>query len=63
MFKKKKIEKVINAWKKGTCPYIEKCKKDGKYNKKHEGFILEDCPKRCFEDDYDYLTDIECILF
>ena len=56
------VRKIVKAWKENTCPYIEKCKKERKFNKKHDGFILKDCPQRCFEDDLDYLENISCIL-
>ena len=64
MFKLKKIKKFIIAWENNTCPCIEKCKKEGKYNKKYNHFpnILKDCPKRCLEDDWDYLDNIRTIL-
>ena len=62
MSKLKRIKAYIEAWKNDTCPHIEQCKKEGKYNKKQEGFDLLDCPKRCLEDDWDYLENISCII-
>ena len=60
--KLKKIRLLVEAWKDNKCPYEKKCKKEGKYNKIYDGRILPDCPKRCFEDDYDYLFEISYLV-
>lgn len=54
--KYKEILKTVDAWHDNTCPYIEKCKKEGKYE-------INKCPKKCLEDDYDYMENIYCIIY